>query len=698
MDVTRRQTLGGGLAGAAALVIGGLGPLATSASAAAQPAAGATSGEPFLVGCGASDMTGAVAGQGMMGYSETDQVAIGLRQRYFARAFVIVDRSTGSRFLYVLGDIAELFDSVYVEALKRIKKKHGSLYSEQNTMMTCTHNHNSCGGTSHDWAYTLASYGFKKNSFEAEVQGIVEAVEMAHSRLAPGTILVGQSRLHNASANRSRVAFDLNPQRDKDYYPNAIDPRVTALKFVQGGREVGVLSWFATHGTSLTDRNRYISPDNKGIASYRWEHDEKGWRYLDGPPDFVAGFAQSSPGDMTPNLWNRKLDPSGPTHDNPANAAIIAERQYQAVKAAYDSATPLLGSSVKSVLRYIDMAHQQIDGRWTPDGKPGITTPTIMGAGAAATAEEENAYQPAPFLWEGMKDPLARFWGVDIDNLPTIPQEYLAAQAPKVNLLPLGFLPPQPWNPQIVPIQLTQLGHIVIVAGPVEFTIVAALRVRRLISAELGVDLENVICQSYANSYVQYCTTPEEYMSQQYEGGETQFGRLMLCAFLQNYHELCQVFTGKRSALDPRLRSVDKSGLQPDFLPPVPPDAPLPGKKFGDVITQPKPRYRVPETVVVEFSGAHPNNNLRRNDRYHEIQRKENGRWVRIADDNTYETTMHWERPAGSTNQSVIRIMWALTRSGATAGTYRVVHLGDWKDTRGGIHTYQGISNAFTIG
>lgn len=40
-------------------------------------------------------MTGAIAGQGMMGYSDTEQVAGGLRQRCWARAYVIVDAATG---------------------------------------------------------------------------------------------------------------------------------------------------------------------------------------------------------------------------------------------------------------------------------------------------------------------------------------------------------------------------------------------------------------------------------------------------------------------------------------------------------------------------------------------------------------------------------------------------------------------------
>lgn len=697
MQATRRQVLSAAAVGGAALTAATVLDSGLAGQAAAAPSTGDTGSDPFLIGCGASDMTGAVAGQGMMGYSELDQVAEGLRQRYFARAFVMVDRSSGSRFLYVLADIACLFDSIYTETLKRLRAQFGDAYTAQNTMITASHNHNSCGGTAHDYAYSLAAYGFKRNSFEAEVSGIVEAVAMAHGRLAPGSVSIGRSELHNASANRSITAFNLNPASDKKYFPGAIDPRVTVLKFTQGGTEVGCLSWFATHGTSLTNGNRYLSPDNKGIASYRWEHDEKGWRYLDGPPEFVAAFAQSNSGDMTPNLWVRQFHAGGPTADHTRNAAIIAERQLGAVKDAYAAATPLPGSGVKSILRYIDMAHQFVDGKWTPDGKPGITTPTIMGASAAATSSEDQVSTQTPFLQEGMKDAAAKLYGVDISRLPTIPQKYLSAQAPKVDLLPLGFFPPTPWNPQILPIQLVQIGPLVLVGMPVEVTIVAGLRIRRLIAADLKVPLENVICQGYANSYCQYVTTPEEYEAQEYEGGETQFGKYELPAFLQNLHQLALEFTGKRSSLNPALRSPDNSALQPDLLPPIPADTPLPGKRFGDVVVQPKKSYRAGSTVVVDFCGGHPNNNLHRNHTYLEVQRKEGGSWVRVADDVTYETTLHWERPNGSSTQSINRVLWALTPTNAMAGTYRVVHHGDWKDASGRIHPYTGISNAFDI-
>ena len=73
MDISRRRALGAAatLGGGVAL---GVGVRTVGAASAAPRPADSTN---YLVGCGIADMTGAVAGQGMMGYSEADQVAEG---------------------------------------------------------------------------------------------------------------------------------------------------------------------------------------------------------------------------------------------------------------------------------------------------------------------------------------------------------------------------------------------------------------------------------------------------------------------------------------------------------------------------------------------------------------------------------------------------------------------------------------------
>ncbi|RMI35267.1 neutral/alkaline ceramidase [Nocardia stercoris] len=689
MTIPRRSVLTGAAALGAATAFG------RPALAAARPLLSprqSADGQDYLIGTGIADMTGAIAGQGMMGYSEADQVAEGLLARCFARAYIIGDRVTGDRVVFVNADIACLFQSVYQAVLRQLAQRFGDLYTERNVNVNACHNHNSCGGTAREYAYSLAAYGFQQNSHDAEVAGIVAAIVAAHERLAPGTIRLGHGELHDASANRSLQAFDLNPDEDKNEFPNAIDPAVTVLRLSCGGVDVGAITWFATHGTSLTDKNRLISIDNKGYASYRWEHDDKGQRYQDGL-GFVAAFPQTNAGDMTPNIGLGKWHPNGPTADNRENCALIGERQYQAGRAVFDTAQPMSAGGVDAVVRYIDLSDIAVDGAYTPDGRPARTTPAMMGAAAMATSSEDNWYTQLPFLTEGMTNPVVdALGGADAP----IEQWMRDVQAPKLILAPLGILPPRPWNPQVIAIQIMRIGDLVLAAGPGEYTVVSGLRIRRIVARAMNVPVENVLVQGYANGYNGYVTTPEEYVSQQYEGGETLYGRWTLSAYLQEFDRLAQALAA-RNLLDRGPAPLDWTiGLQPSLLPAVPPDVPVAGKWFGDLITPPQANAQTGDTVAVEFAGAHPNNDFHTGGSYFEVQRADGDGWTRVHDDNDWCTELHWSRPDGQPAASIVRIQWTVPE-GTTAGSHRIVYFGDARDPGGVVTPFTATSPEFAV-
>lgn len=45
------------------------------------------------------------------------------------------------------------------------------------------------------------------------------------------------------------------------------------MRFVDGasGKNIGAFSWFPTHGTSMSNQNKLISGDNKGVAARLFE-------------------------------------------------------------------------------------------------------------------------------------------------------------------------------------------------------------------------------------------------------------------------------------------------------------------------------------------------------------------------------------------------------------------------------------------
>lgn len=663
MTVARRQVL----AAAAAA------PLAVSALAESHAAA-APSGQ-YHVGRGIADVTGPAAENGMMGYSMPQQQTAGIHLRTLARAFVIAD--AGTRLVFVTAELGALFQSVHQEVLRRLKTSYGELYTAQNVLLNATHTHAACGGDSHYAAYDLSTLGFQEQAFEAAVAGITEAISLAHEDLAPGTVRLGGTELADASTNRSRTAFDRNPPADKDHFPLGIDPAVTVLRFVQRGQDVGAITWFATHGTSMTNSNQLISSDNKGYAAFAWEQGRDG---------FLACFAQTNAGDMSPNL---NLEPgSGPTEDEVENTRIIGERQFHAALQAFDAAQEPVVGAIDHRMCFVDMSRVEVSGRFTPDGRPHSTCTAAIGASMLAGSTEDGPGIPLP---EGIRNPfLDWLGGLDVP----VPPDIADAHFPKPVAVPFGAMKPHPWCPEVLPLQLVRIGQLHLVAVPAELTIVAGLRLRRTVAAALGVPLENVLVQGYANAYSQYVTTPEEYDAQHYEGASTLFGRYTLPAYQQEFARLAAAMRAGES-VPPGPVPRDLRDAQVNFQPGVVlDDAPL-GTEFGDVVTEPGGRYRRGEQASAMFVTGHPKNDLRRGDTFAEVQRAVGGAWVRVADDRDWATKFEWARDGAAT--STATITWDIPDN-APIGRYRIVHHGAWKDGQtGSISSFTGSTQPFLV-
>ncbi|MGI5217960.1 neutral/alkaline ceramidase [Nocardia sp. CA-290969] len=673
------------LAGAA---VGTLALGAATAPGLTAPAQAAPDTGEYLIGMGISDITGPAAECGMMGYSQQDQTTAGIHLRPRARAFVF---ATGAHsVVFAVAENAMIFQSVHRGVLTELARRFGDLYTERNVLLTSTHSHAVCGGAAHDYAYNLSILGFQQQVYDAEVGGLVEAIAAAHADLAPGALALGRAELHNASVNRSRVAFDRNPEADKAHFPGAIDPAVTALSIVRGGRPAGSITWFATHNTSMTNKNRLISSDNKGYASFACEHTEHGVRYLDeGPPGFVAAFAQTNAGDMSPNLDLRPG--SGPTADEFDNTRILGERQYEASRAALSAARPLTGP-VESVFCYIDLADIAVDGRFTPDGAPRHTAPAAAGVSLLAGSVEDGPGLPGGPIPEGVRNPFLDALGGDPHG--PAPAWLADAQAPKAIAVPFSLLPPAPWVPDIVPIQIVRIGELYLAAAGAEFTVVAGLRVRSAVAAALGVDLQQVLLQGYANAYHEYVTTPEEYDAQQYEGASTLFGRYTLPAYQQEFTRLAAALgAGAGVARGPAPR--DLSHLQPNFVPAPGPDTAPPGYEFGATLIQPAPSYPPGTRAVVEFVSAHPKHNPRRNGTFLEVQRFAEGRWTRIANEGEWSVRFHWSKRAPAT--SIATFTWDIPAD-TPPGRHRFVHWADRLSPDGTRQPFTGISDEFTVG
>jgi len=641
----------------------------------------------YLVGRGLSDITGEAAECGMLGYGRADQQTEGIHTRQRTRAFIVAEES-GDRVLLVINDLPLVFDSVHQEVLRRLGGTYGDLYTAKNTMITATHTHCGPGGYAHHLLYNSNTKGFRPKTFAALVDGIVEAVDRAHADLTPTQLSLAHGELHNASVNRSRVSFELNPEEEKAFFPEAIDPQTTLLKMVRAKATVGAINWFATHNTSMTNQNRLITSDNKGYAGYFWERVVEGVNYLIDPaesPSFIGAFAQSNAGDMSPNLHLHPGD--GPTKDQFENTRIIGLRQYEAAAELAAQGGETLSGPIDSRVVFIEMNGQTVRPEFSGDGRSHTTSGPAGGsasfAGAWADGPAFPGFREGKNLWVD--------WPSKIGY--AVSSKLRDSQAPKGIVLPGGLINRfLPVVAQRVPIQLLRLGSLYLIGIPGEVTITAGLRLRRTVATIVGADLHDVLVAGYSNGYIHYITTPEEYEAQQYEGASTLFGRWELPALQQTVAGLA-VAMHKGEPVEAGTPTADLSGRHRIRRDRSGPDVAPGDGNFGDVLVAPRATYQVGQRVTVVFAAANPNNLLHRGDTYTRVEHQGADEWVTVQDDGDWATRFTWKRLRGG--MSELTVTW--DTPGAVPGAYRISYFGEAKDESGSLRPFVGTTPVFEV-
>jgi neutral ceramidase len=393
---------------------------------------------------------------------------------------------------------------------------------------------------------------------------------------------------------------------------------------------------------------------------------------------FVGAFAQTNAGDMSPNLNHRPG--RGPTEDETENTRIIGLRQYEAAAALAAAPGEPLAGGVDGRLTYLDLSDVSV---LAGGGRHRTTKPF---AGAAALAGTDEGRGLAGFrqgrnpVWDGVS-------GLVYRMSPRLRD----GQAPKGLVVPGGLINRlTPLVQERVPVQLIKVGPLYLLGVPGEATIVSGLRLRRAVAEVTGADLRDVLVAGYANAYIHYITTPEEYTEQRYEGGSTLFGRWELPALEQAARALA---TAMRDGAAP------PQGPQPPRLP-TPRAAPRPardvapaGHAFGQELAPPAPSYRPGGLVLVTFAGAHPATNLHRGGTYLCVERDTGQGWAAVADDGDWSTTFRWARRAAGTSE--VTITWTIPAD-AVPGRYRIRYYGDAADGKA-PHSFTGTSTHFNV-
>lgn len=675
-------------------------------------------GFEYKVGVGMGDTTGASVEVGFMGYAQDKQKGEGIHMRLWSRAYIIEDVK-GNRAVFVSVDAAMTGQLVRIEVMKKLQSKYKGLYNDQNVCISSTHTHSGPAGYLQFVLFDVTNLGFYKDNFWAMVNGIVRSIERAHESMRSANIFINQGDLYDANINRSPYAYQFNPPKERQKYKHNTDTLMTVLKFVGANKEdIGMISWFAVHPTSMNNTNKLVSGDHKGYASQKTERlFNTAARSSSSSIPFVAAFANSNLGDVSPNLKGphcqdtgrpcdfvtstcsdgtvKKCVAAGPGRDMFESTKIIGQRQVDKATSLYRTATQKLTGPIFSAHRFLDMSNQKVRINATYSEK---TCKPAMGMSfAAGTTDGPGAFDFRQGSTSGNK-----FWLAIRDLLKKPSEEMIKCQGKKPILLATGEISfPYLWQPKVVDIGMIRIGSFNILAVPGEFTTMSGRRLRDRVDAIFGRDNlpSTSVVAGLCNTYSDYIATKEEYGAQRYEGASTIFGPNTLEAYIQNFEEVAVVAAAGKPGMKPadQPKPANLFSKQLNFILPVVMDHAPWGVAFGENIKAPGQVYTAGNKVVVEFQSGNPRNDFMTEGTFLSVEREEeNGAWSRAYTDNDWETKFTWKRTNALFGWSKVIIEWAIPRT-EQEGTYRICHFGHKKSLVGRLQAYSGCTKPFLV-
>ncbi|XP_025252141.1 neutral ceramidase isoform X2 [Theropithecus gelada] len=641
----------------------------------------------YYIGVGRADCTGQVADINLMGYSKSGQNAQGILTRLYSRAFIMAEPDGSNRTVFVSIDIGMVSQRLRLEVLNRLQSKYGSLYRRDNVILSGTHTHSGPAGYFQYTVFVIASEGFSNRTFQHMVTGILKSIDIAHTNMKPGKIFINKGNVDGVQINRSPYSYLQNPQSERARYSSNTDKEMVVLKMVDlNGDDLGLISWFAIHPVSMNNSNHLVNSDNVGYASYLLEQ-EKNKGYLPGQGPFVAAFASSNLGDVSPNILGPRCINTGESCDNANSTCPIGGSNMCIAKGP--------GQDMFDSTQIIGRAMYQ-------RAKAKTCKPALGYSFAAGTIDGVGGLNFTQGKTEG--DP---FWDTIRDQILGKPSEEIKeCHRPKPILLHTGELSkPHPWHPDIVDVQIITLGSLAITAIPGEFTTMSGRRLREAVQAEFashGVQNMTVVISGLCNVYTHYITTYEEYQAQRYEAASTIYGPHTLSAYIQLFRNLAKAIATDTVANLSR-------GPEPPFfqqlivplIPNIVDRAPI-GRTFGDVLQPAKPEYRVGEVAEVTFVGANPKNSAQNetHQTFLTVEKYEatSTSWQIVCNDASWETRFYWHK--GLLGLSNATVEWHIPDT-AQPGIYRIRYFGHNRKQDilkpAVILSFEGTSPAFEV-
>lgn len=546
-------------------------------------------------GTAKTEITAYKKGVGMMGYGMHFNKVVGQDTPLHARAFVFRNSETGQKIVYVVCEMAFITTSVKRGVLKKLGRFYPELdIRDDNLLLSAQHTHSGPGGYSHYGFYNLSIPGFVAEVYQEIVEGILEAIVLAHKHMKPARMHLAAGDFEpelEVAFNRSIRPYLSNPdveQIDPKDTHLAVDRTMQLLR-IDGvdGEKIAAVNWFGVHTTSMHNDNKNINWDNKGYAA---DQMERHFRENESQAEsFLGAFAQAPAGDITPNyFWDKKKKwPRGKFEDDIESAKYNGGLQFNKALEIYQRAAETgreISGDLDSGLMYVnfacvdvhpDFAHGEENARTGPachgvaffagtaEG-PGMPKVIAWVSKRLTTLMKGYEYTISGFMNKKKRQALLEKYKIHSPKhiLVEAGERKVLATRDVKNLVVPGILDPslasfkshhrsggldkKPWTPQVLPLQIVIIGQMALVALPGEPTTVAGRRMKAMLEKELAPrGVEQVIIAPYSNAYTGYITTYEEYLHQNYEGGHTVFGRHTLGAFMTKLRELAREMVKK---------------------------------------------------------------------------------------------------------------------------------------------------------
>jgi neutral ceramidase len=622
--------------------------LALRASALAAAAtlylAGSAEAAPLKAGVGHSDLT-PPTGFATFGYVRDDAIARGQHTRLFARAVVL--REGTSKLAIVTTDLGGTPGGLLFEVASRVARLG---FSERNIIISASHTHSGPAGFStfqadNFVAPTAGDLTHFKRAGDPRLYGflidrVVLAIARANANLGPARLGWGSTTLAGITDNRSLEAHLANYGYDLPYgtgrvsedphgYLGTIDPQVDVLRVdrVRRHRSVPLGGWldFADHGTVNPYQFGVYNADHTGVASRVFEARVRKAGHVPRSQDVVGAYGNADAGDMTAALRAR----------GPAYAETVGRREANAMFRAWRQAGHNMTRHPAFGLRW---SRSCFCGRAVEGGA--IDNRAIVGLPFITGSEENRGplYDVTHQQYEGRRLPLG-----------------IGPQSRKIQAVP----PPIGDFPTAVPLMAVRLGSRLVVTIPGEATAEMGKRIRAaVLSASGGKGVRGVALAGYANEYVHYFTTPQEYDQQHYEGGSTLYGKYSSNLIKNDVTVLASDLAQGKPA-PPPYPFDPRNHIVPDLRPYGS------GAAHGTAIAQPA-RVRRLQRATFSWSGATLGLDRPLDRPFVTVQRRRHRRWRNLTNDLGLQIL--W-RVDGSGHYSA---QWQVPLS-AAAGRYRFV-------------------------